>query len=192
MKSNKAVFALALLGASGAAFAHPGHETMSFMAGLSHPPSGADHLLAMLAVGLYAGRQQGAARWALPAGFLSLMVVGALLAQAGVMLPAIEFGIAASVLVLGLLIAALARLPLAATLPLVGAFALCHGAAHYAERGQAGLLAYGAGFLVATAALHGIGFVLARALPANAAGRWIERAAGGLIAVAGALMLGAA
>ena len=62
MKSNKAVFAIALLGASGAAFAHPGHETMSFMAGLTHPPSGADHLLAMLAVGLYAGRQKGAAR----------------------------------------------------------------------------------------------------------------------------------
>ncbi len=192
MKTCKALSTLALLSASGMAFAHPGHEATNFMAGLAHPLGGIDHLLAMLAVGLYAGRQQGSARWVLPCSSIALMIVGALLMQADIIIPTLEFGIAASVLVLGLLVASVTCPPLVVTLPLIGTFALCHGAAHYAERGQANLLIYGAGFVIATAALHGIGFAFARRVPENAAGRRVQLTAGGLIALAGAFMLGSA
>ncbi|MDX5445820.1 MAG: HupE/UreJ family protein, partial [Zoogloeaceae bacterium] len=88
---------------AGAALAHPGHESASFFSGFGHPIGGADHLLAMLAVGLLAARQAGRARWALPAAFVLTMLAGAGLGAIGVALPAVETGIALSVLVLGLL-----------------------------------------------------------------------------------------
>lgn len=190
MKTLRPLIAVAGLLVTGSAYAHPGHDVASFVGGLSHPFSGLDHLLAMLAVGLYAARQQGAARWALPLGFVVTMLAGALLAQVGLAMPVIEAGIGISVVVLGLLVATLIRLPLAAGLPLVGAFALCHGAAHYAERGSAGLLTYTAGFVLATAALHGLGYLLARATPQTARGIKLQRTLGGLIATTGLVILG--
>lgn len=183
--------ALALLLTAGSAAAHPGHDAAGFLAGLAHPLGGADHLLAMLAVGLYAARQAGAARWALPAGFMLAMLVGAGLAPAGVTFPGLELGIAASVLVLGLLIATLARLPLALTLPLVAAFALFHGYAHGAEMGAGSLATYAAGFTLATGLLHGAAYLLARWLPDSSWARALRRVVGGLIAGAGVVLLGA-
>lgn len=191
MKTRSALAAVALATASGAAFAHPGHESASFFTGFAHPLGGLDHLLAMLAVGLYAAHQPGATRWMLPAGFVLAMLAGAGLGALGVALPAVEAGIAASVLVLGLLIALAARLPLAASLPLVAAFALFHGHAHHAEMGCTSLVTYATGFALATALLHGAGYAIARWMPQTRVGNAIRRVAGLVVAGVGGAMLGA-
>lgn len=191
MKTRSALAAVALATASGAAFAHPGHESASFFTGFAHPLGGFDHLLAMLAVGLYAACQPGTTRWMLPAGFVLAMLAGAGLGALGVALPAVEAGIAASVLVLGLLIALAARLPLAASLPLVAAFALFHGHAHHAEMGGASLVTYSTGFALATALLHGAGYAIARWMPQTRVGNAIRRVAGLVVAGVGGAMLGA-
>jgi len=151
--------------------AHPGHEgddfTWDFSGGFAHPLSGWDHLLAMIAVGLWAAQLGGRARWLVPLAFVGMMALGAALGQAGLMFPGIEQGIAASVFVLGLLIAAAVRLPVSAGMALVGAFAIFHGLAHGAEMpASAGGLSYGAGFIAATVLLHaagvGLGMIAAR------------------------------
>ncbi len=191
MRPIRPLLAAGLVMASGAAFAHPGHEAMSLASGFSHPFGGVDHLLAMLAVGLYAARQGGKARWALPAAFVAAMLAAAGLAHTGAHIPLVEAGVAASVLILGLLIAAAARLPLALTAPLVAMFAMFHGAAHVAEKGDAGLFAYAAGFALASTALHGCGWLIGRRIPETTAGARLQRAAGGVLAVAGGLLLGA-
>lgn len=192
MNIRHTLFTLALLTASGAALAHPGHAPASFASGFSHPLGGLDHLLAMLAVGLYAARQPGATRWLLPAGFVLAMLAGAGLGAAGVALPAVDAGIAASVLVFGLLIAVAARLPLVASLPLVAVFALFHGHAHHAEMGGASLLTYAAGFALATALLHGVGYAIARWLPETRPAQMLKRVAGAAIAATGAVLLAGA
>lgn len=181
---------LALWLAAAPVMAHPGHEPASFFSGFGHPLGGMDHLLAMLAVGLYAARQHGTARWLLPAGFVGAMMAGAALGAAGLALPAVEAGIGASVLVFGLLIACLVRLPLPASLPLVAAFALFHGHAHHSEMGDAALLTYMAGFAIATALLHAAGYALAHGLPEKTWALRARRALGGLIAGAGLVFLG--
>lgn len=191
MKTRSALAAVVLATASGAALAHPGHESASFFTGFTHPLGGLDHLLAMLAVGLYAARQPGATRWMLPAGFVLAMLAGAGLGAIGVALPAVEAGIAASVLVFGLLIALAARLPLTVSLPLVAAFALFHGHAHHAEMGGASLVTYAAGFALATSLLHGAGYAIARWMPETRVGNAIKRVAGLLVAGVGGAMLGA-
>ncbi|HRP22344.1 MAG TPA: HupE/UreJ family protein [Thauera sp.] len=191
MRTPSALAAVVLATSSGAALAHPGHEAASFVTGFAHPLGGLDHLLAMLAVGLLAARQSGRARWMLPAGFVLAMLAGAGLGVLGLALPAVEAGIAASVLVFGLLIALAARLPLAASLPLVAVFALFHGHAHHAEMGGASLATYAVGFALATALLHGAGYALARWTPQTRGGERIRRVAGGAIAGTGAVLLGA-
>ena len=191
MKTRSALAAVVLATASGAALAHPGHESASFFTGFTHPLGGLDHLLAMLAVGLYAARQPGATRWMLPAGFVLAMLAGAGLGAIGVALPAVEAGIAASVLVFGLLIALAARLPLTVSLPLVAAFALFHGHAHHAEMDGASLVTYAAGFALATALLHGAGYAIARWMPETRVGNATKRVAGLLVAGVGGAMLGA-
>ena len=145
-----------LLVAAPLAQAHPGHEghdfTWDFSGGFAHPLSGWDHLLAMIAVGLWAAQLGGRARWLVPSAFVGVMALGAALGHAGLMFPGVEQGIAASVLVLGLLIATAVRLPVAAGMALVGLFAGFHGIAHGAEMpATAGGLSYGAGFILATA-----------------------------------------
>ncbi len=145
--------------------AHPGFpgHTHGFANGLAHPLTGLDHICAMVAVGLWAAQRGGRALWLVPSVFVSVMACGGALGMAAVPLPFVEAGIVASVLVLGVLIAAAVRLPLPASALLVGAFALFHGYAHGAEiPGTASGLAYGLGFVAATAALHlsGIGLGL--------------------------------
>ena len=145
-----------------AAFAHTGvGPTHGLLHGFTHPLFGWDHLLAMIAVGIWAGQRGGKARWLLPLAFVGTMAVGATLGVLGTGLPGVEAGILASVLVLGVLIAASAELPLAAAAALVAAFALFHGHAHGSEMPltHSGI-AYGAGFCLATALLHGMGVAL--------------------------------
>ena len=178
---------LALLAAPFAA-AHPGHGLYGFTTGVLHPLTGLDHLAAMLAVGLWAGMVGGRQRWLLPLTFVATMVVGALLGVAGVHLPAVEPGIAASVLVLGLLLVSATRLPLAAAMALTSVFALCHGYAHGAELPVAANgLSFGIGFVLSTAALHALGVVLA-----STAGKrlpLLARLAGAVIASGGVYLL---
>lgn len=133
-------------------------QTSGFAHGLGHPFMGLDHLVAMVAVGLWAAQRGGRALWAVPMMFVVAMSVGGLLGILGVTIPFVEPAIAASVLVLGMLIAAAVRLPLLASIPLVGLFAIFHGHAHGMEMpGTASGLAYGVGFLSSTILLHGCG-----------------------------------
>lgn len=182
--------ALLFLG-SGSALAHGGLGGGQFLAGFVHPLSGLDHLLAMVALGVYAAGRSGPPSWALPGGFVLAMVAGAALGVAGVAVPGVEAGIATSVLVLGLLLALLIRLPLGVALPLIALFALFHGHAHGTEMGSGALTAYAAGFTLATVVLHAAGYQIARWTPPSALGRRIQQALGVLIAAVGAVLLGA-
>ena len=182
--------ALLLAGLAGAAQAHTGHGTSSFMEGLLHP-FGADHLLAMVAVGLWSAVALPQRRWQAPAVFVAAMALGALLAHLGAALPlggALEVMIAASVVLLGALLVSGAALPAGLGLGLVGASALLHGTAHGLEMAAgASFLAYGAGFVLSTAALHfggmGLGVLLQRVRAV------LPRAAGALIGGAGLALL---
>lgn len=188
MTLRKTLYALALFLTPALAFAHPGHDSSGLMAGVAHPITGLDHLLAMLAVGLWAAQQQGAARWALPVTFVSTMLLGGLLGFEGLELPFMETGIAASVLALGLLVAVAVRPPMFVAVGLTALFALAHGVAHGLELPElASPWGYAAGFVAATAALHAAGYGLVRVLPQAAAP--LVRVAGGASAVAGAWLL---
>ncbi|MCW8130274.1 MAG: HupE/UreJ family protein [Planctomycetota bacterium] len=183
IRKHFALFAaLALVGSR--AWAHPGHAESGLAHGLAHPFSGLDHILAMVAVGLWAAQLGGRAVWAVPAAFVGMMVTGGALGMAGVPLPLVEAGILASVLVLGLLVAGAAKLPLYASLPLVAFFALFHGHAHGAElaAGASGW-SYALGFVAATAALHAVGLGLGWALK-RASAEGVVRVAGGLVSAA--------
>jgi urease accessory protein len=162
----------------------PGEHT-SFASGFSHPLHGLDHILAMVAVGLWAAQQGGRAMWAIPAAFVAFMAVGGALGMAGVHIPHVESGIVASVLILGLLIAFAARLPLWAGALLTGLFAVFHGHAHGVELpAAASEFAYAIGFVAATALLHGCGVGLGRLARERAAFPAV-RFAGAAIVVAG-------
>ncbi len=157
--------ALAALLAPAAALAHAGHGAPSgFWDGALHPLVGADHLLAMVAVGLWAALAGGTARLAYPAAFLGAMIAGSLLGFGGIALPAMEPVILASVLVLGAATALALRLPAALACTCLALFGLMHGNAHGLEA-TAGGLAYVAGFALATALLHGAGLALALGIP---------------------------
>lgn len=181
--------ALALSLATGSAMAHSGHNGTSFFAGIAHPLGGLDHVLAMLAIGLLAARQGGTLRWALPLSFVGAMFCGAALAAAGITLPLVEAGIAASVLVLGTLVARGALLHGMQWLPLVAAFAAFHGQAHQAEMGGAVLPDYAAGFALVTLALHAAAYLVARALPQSRVALLVQRMLGAAIAGSGLALL---
>ncbi len=171
---------------SGVAFAHTGvdHE-YSFFAGLQHPFTGADHTLAMVAVGLWAGLNGGRALWVWPAAFVGLMIAGGVLGAADVSLPLVEPGILASVVVLGLLIVMAVQLPVAAGAAIIAAFALLHGHAHGSEvHLEWAALPHALGFVTATAILHALGVAIACVASGNY-GRLAVRGAGALVAALG-------
>lgn len=147
---------------SGAASAHPGHHAEGFSSGLTHPFGGLDHLLAMVAVGLWAMQQGGRALYAVPGAFVAAMAGGFGLGLAGITLPFAETGILLSVLALGLAVALTLRPPLALAMLATAGFALCHGYAHALESGGAELAPYAVGMLLGTALLHGLGLIAAR------------------------------
>ena len=190
----KTIILIAAYALSTYAAAHPGHEVdahgISFMDGLLHPLTGLDHLAAMLAVGLWSALSATSARriWLAPVAFAGMLLVGALLGLNGMELPAVEPMIAASLLVMGLLVATRAKLPLAVTAGVVGVFAVFHGIAHGPElagggNGFAPLL----GMLVATIALHLTGVGLGLALRSHSV--WWPRVVGGLTALLGGAFL---
>jgi urease accessory protein len=150
---------LALLLVPAPVWAHPGHGAHAdFVQGLLHPASGIDHVLVMLGVGLFAALLGGKALWRLPLAFLAAMALSATAAAWQYPLPGIEMAIAATVLLMGLLLARGKPVSLALAMPLVAVFACVHGQAHGAEiPANAAGIAYGAGFLVATAVLHAAG-----------------------------------
>jgi urease accessory protein len=182
--------AVATAGFSTAALAHGGdHSHMSFAEGLLHPFSGLDHVLAMVAVGLWASQLGGRALWVLPLAFPAVMAVGAALGFGGVALAWVEIGIAASVLVLGGAVALTLRPSLAVSLPLIALFAVLHGYSHGVELpANASALTYAAGFIAATLLLHMIGIAIgfaANRMPV----RFAARTAGGAIAALGVVLL---
>jgi urease accessory protein len=173
------------------ALAHSGGSVVGgFLGGVAHPLFGPDHIIAMVAVGLWGAFLGPPAIWLLPVVFPLVMAGGGMLGILGVPIPGVEIGIASSAVVLGLMVALAARPPLAVAAVLVGAFAIFHGHAHGAElpRG-ADALAYSLGFVIATGLLHlcGIAFGLLARWPT---GRLAVRSAGSAIAIAGLMILG--
>lgn len=168
--------ALALLAAAlllpAPAFAHVGDGLHhGLMAGFLHPFTGADHLLAMVMVGLWAGLSGGTARLALPGAFLGGMALGGVLGMAGAALPGVEAGILASVIVFGALAALAVRLPLGLGMALAASFGLLHGHAHGVEMLGGSVVGYAVGFLAGTGTLLGAGLAMTSLPWARQAGR---------------------
>lgn len=188
MRSNfRRTLLLLAAAAAPAALSHTGEVVQAPSAvveGLLHPFTGTDHLLAMLAVGAWSALALRN-RWAAPAAFATLLVAGALAAAAGIRVPAVEPMIAASLMVVGLLLAAVRGLPATAAALLAGVFAFFHGAAHGAELGAGAAVL--AGMLATTVLLHVGGIGLGRWVFARR--RWLPRLSGGLVAAFGATLL---
>ncbi|WP_077003383.1 HupE/UreJ family protein [Variovorax sp. KK3] len=178
-----------------AAAAHSGADAglhHGFAAGFLHPLTGPDHLAAMVAVGLWSAltaRRAWPDLLGAPLGFALMLLVGAMLGLAGVQLPAVEPMIAASLLVLGLLVVTQRRLPALAAAALVGVFAVFHGVAHGQElAGESGVASTLAGMLAATVLLHAAGIAAGWAL--RNGHRWLPRLAGAAVAAFGLALLG--
>jgi urease accessory protein len=171
------------------ALAHTGSSTGGFIGGFAHPLFGPDHVVAMVAVGLWGAFLGPPAIWLLPIVFPLVMAFGGVIGILGVSLPGVETAIALSAVVLGTMVALAARPPLWVAALMVGAFAIFHGHAHGAELPPgADVVAYSVGFVVATGLLHltGIAMGLLARWPA---GRIAVRTAGGAIALAGVAFL---
>ena len=183
-------FALALVCACGDAAAHTDDVTAGgFASGVLHPLLGLDHLVAMVAVGLWGAFLGSPAIWLLPIVFPLVMALGGALGIAGLPLPGVEIGIASSGVLLGLAVAFGWRAPLAVAAMLVGAFALFHGHAHGTELpAAANPFAYAAGFVLSTGTLHltGVGIGELRRMRY---GERAVRALGAVVALVGAAFL---
>ena len=183
------LIALCLLMPSAAALAHSGNVSGGFLSGVAHPVFGPDHVVAMVAVGLWGAFLGPPAIYLLPVVFPLVMAAGGVLGILKVPLPGTEIGIAISAIVLGLMVATAAHPRLWVAAVIVATFAIFHGHAHGAELpAGADALAYSAGFVIATGLLHliGIGFGLLTRWPA---GILAVRTAGALIACAGGVFL---
>lgn len=164
-------------------------QAVSFLTGLEHPVSGLDHILAMVAVGLWGAQLGNPAIWLLPIAFPMMMAFGAMMGLIGMGLPGIEIGIALSAIVLGCMVLCEVRPKLAVAVVLVGFFAIFHGHAHGTElpAGQSGLL-YSMGFVIATGLLHAAGIVIGL-IHRWPAGRLVLRGGGAVIAIMGVFFL---
>jgi urease accessory protein len=173
-----------------AAWAHVGSGASGgFLTGVQHPVSGLDHVLAMIAVGLWGAQLGVPALWVLPVAFPMMMAFGGMFGLMGIPLPGVEVGIAVSAIVLGIMVFTEARPALAVSLAIVAFFAIFHGHAHGTElpQGQSGLL-YSMGFVMATGCLHGVGILIGLVHRWNA-GRMALRGAGALVCAAGLFFL---
>lgn len=175
------------------ASAHVGvGDAHGFVHGFSHPLSGIDHILAMLAVGLLAVQLGGRTLWLVPLTFVSAMALAGIVGTAGIKVPFVEIGIGMSVVVMGLAIASRLSLPTLVAMSLVGFFAIFHGHAHGTEMTESvSGLAYGVGFVCATALLHaigvGTGLVIGKA--SHLYSRPIVQIAGGAMTISGIAIL---
>lgn len=184
-----ALVAIGCLVAHGAC-AHVGKgEAVGLLSGFLHPLSGLDHVLAMVAVGLWGAQLGAPAIWVLPMAFPLVMTIGAMLGFAGIPVPGIEYGIATSALLLGTAVAVEARPPLVPAAILVGVFAIFHGYAHGTElpAGQSALL-FSMGFVIATGLLHALGIAIGT-VHRWPWGRSLLRVAGTAVAVGGGVFL---
>lgn len=186
-----ALIACALLISMHPAAAHTeGGLAGGFASGFAHPLLGADHIAAMVAVGLWGAFLGAPAIWLLPIVFPLVMALGGVLSILGVPLPGVEIGIAVSAVVLGMMVALAVRPHLAIAAILVGAFAIFHGYAHGAELPEGGnAVAYSVGFVIATGLLHLFGIAIGL-LTRWPAGVTAVRFAGSAIAIAGLVFLG--
>jgi urease accessory protein len=158
MKKKLILGVAALTAMTGLAEAHPDHDSFGLLNGFVHPFTGIDHIMAMVAVGLFAAMLGGRARFLVPMSFVAMMVAGAGLALNGVVLPYVETGILASVIVLSAVVALRWNAPLSVAMGLCGFFAVFHGFAHgSAMPANASSFSFGAGFMIATAVLHLVG-----------------------------------
>jgi len=187
---TRCLIAVLLFALASPAFAHiqPG-EGGGFLTGFMHPISGLDHVLAMVAVGLWGAQLGAPAIWLLPVTFPIVMAFGGFLGLLGVPLPGVEIGIAASALLLGVAVMTERKPPLYAAAALVAVFAIFHGHAHGTElpAGQSGLL-YSLGFVVATGCLHAIGIAIG-SIHRWPVGQVALRLAGGCVGLAGVFFL---
>lgn len=171
------------------AFAHPGHgPEIGMLTGFLHPLTGLDHILCMVAVGVFAFVLGGRALILVPLSFVGMMTVGFLLGASGMNLPFVELGIGLSSVVIGAVAASGRSMPVTAAMGLVGLFAIFHGHAHGAEMpADAGGLEFALGFMAATALLHlaGIAGALGVARLAGRYGRPLAQVAGALFALGG-------
>ena len=173
-----------------AAWAHvESGQAGGFLSGLSHPVSGLDHVVAMIAVGLWGAQLGMPALWVLPVAFPMLMAFGGMLGLIGIPLPGVEIGIALSAVVLGALVLGQVRLPLAVAVIVVACFAVFHGHAHGTEleAGQNAML-YSLGFVIATGLLHGVGITIGL-IQRWELGAQVLRGAGALVMAAGLYFL---
>jgi urease accessory protein len=179
-----------LLASATATWAHAEHGAATgFLAGMAHPVSGFDHVLAMVAVGLWGAQLGNPALWALPVVFPLIMACGGLLGLLGLPLPGVEFGIALSGVVLGFAVATRKRPPLWLAIALVAIFAIFHGHAHGTELPEgADGLRYSLGFVIATGALHacGIAIGMVQKLPHGAQ---VLRGLGAIVGIGGLYFL---
>lgn len=189
----RVLLAATAIGTPAVAFAHPGggagHDLVH---GFMHPLGGLDHVLAMVAVGMLAAQLGGRALWALPASFIAAMALAGACGMAGLSLSHAEIGIALSVVVLGIAVAFPARLPITLAAAGCAVFAVFHGYAHGLEmNGVASGIAFGCGFIAATALLHGAGIGLGVALDRVGGDRHLQMArfGGSAIALAGVAIL---
>ena len=187
------LLAIALTLVPAAASAHVGvGDAHGFVHGFAHPLSGFDHILAMVAVGLFAAHLGGRELWLVPLTFVSVMALAGVVGMTGMGLPFVEIGIGMSVVVLGLAIAFQLNISTLAAMGLVGFLAIFHGQAHGAEMPEsASGLAYGVGFVCATAMLHalGIGLGLTIGYAGQKYSRRIVQVGGGAMAIAGVAIL---
>jgi urease accessory protein len=187
---NSVLLIICILGWAQTAGAHvEAGQATGFITGFKHPLAGLDHVLAMIAVGLWGAQLGSPALWVLPIVFPMMMAMGALMGLLGIPLPGINIGIALSMVVLGAMILGEVRLKLQIAITMVGIFAIFHGHAHGTDLpdGQSGLL-YSMGFVIATGCLHGIG-VLLGVVNAIPMGKLVVRGAGASIAGMGIIFL---
>lgn len=179
-----------LVAAATPALAHvESGQAAGLLSGFLHPVSGLDHVLAMVAVGLWGALLGAPAVWVLPIAFPLVMAMGALLGFLGVTIPGVEYGVAASAILLGAAVAFEVRPPVALAALLVGVFAIFHGYAHGTELpAGASALLFSMGFVIATGALHAVGIGIG-ALEARSWGAAVLRAAGSIVAVGGMMFM---
>ena len=185
---KRSILVASLVAATTPALAHTGHGAFpGFLAGFAHPLTGFDHMLAMFGVGLFASLLDRRALWAVPASFVAMMLIGGMLGFAGIEVPAVEIGIAASVIILGAVVSLGWSWPVSAAMALVGVFAVFHGYAHGVEipAGSDAVL-YSLGFALASGMLHSLGIVFGTV---TARQSQTGRLAGISVAVAGIVLL---
>jgi urease accessory protein len=176
-----------------AALAHPGHgDAGGLVHGFLHPLGGLDHVLAMVTVGMLAAQLGGRAIWLVPASFVTVMVLGGMLGLSGATLPTVEIAIAVSVVALGAVVALGLRMPVAAAMAMVGAFAVFHGYAHSVEMpGGTFAVTYAAGFIAATAMLHAAGIALGLTVARGGSARLLRVSRAAVAAIGAVLLTGA-